>query len=183
MIQVQQPLRHPLRFTLHTDSKLTYRAWTQPEYILQSLRDLMAWACPMAQHATRHGQASSVPAEGTGGGHGPWHRALGTGNHMETWHRAPSAWLLAAGRRSHRVLDSGFIPVSWHWDMNVLTSQWHLQKGSEGFTKPGLQCSLAVDSRAGQQWWFNEMSLIRINFNAQGRGWRIGALHAQGEFV
>lgn len=89
---------------------------------------------------------------------------------METWHGALSARLLAIGRGGHHVLDSGFIPVSWHWDVNVLTSQRHLQKGSEGFTKIGLQCSLAVDSHAGQQRWFNEMSLIHINFNARGRG-------------
>lgn len=37
-----------------------------------------ACACPVAQQATMHGQTSSVPAEGSGGGRGAWHRALGT---------------------------------------------------------------------------------------------------------
>lgn len=104
----------------------------------------------MAQHTNRHGQTSSRTAEGTGGGHWPWNRALSTA--LETaWSMSWSSLselLLTISRGGHQGTDlpgckNTYPPFSlahsmtWTLDLSQClgTGAWKLSHPSDSSRK------------------------------------------------
>lgn len=55
--------------------------------------------------------------------------AIGRGGHHRDWFAWCKDTYLPFSLPTWHVLYSGFIPVSQTWDLNALTSQWHLWEG------------------------------------------------------